>query len=275
MKLTDFLQDVGRPIAFYPSLRKITGSTNATIFLCQLIYWKGKESDPDGWIYKTSEEMEKETGLSYDEQKTARTKLKEAGLIDEHYARLDHQMRFKLNENAIDSAWDKPVPESRNPMFGKADSPYSLNSNTENTTENNKDSEIRQTNTEQPPYGTAYNRGEQERPDKIKEYLGMMNFVGAKIEVKVDATLSYLAETLTRNTHTKEWREFAKYIVKMQKDKGWNVEVFTKWLMGQKGYDPQYWSVKKMTEFYPQAFEATQPKQEVNTHTDEKGLPLT
>jgi hypothetical protein len=51
MKLTDFLQDVGRPVAFYPSLRRITGSTTATLFLCQLIYWKGKEADKEGWIY--------------------------------------------------------------------------------------------------------------------------------------------------------------------------------------------------------------------------------
>ena len=70
MKLTDFLSGVGRPVAYYPSLRRITGSTNATIFLCQLIYWKGKEADPNGWLYKESDEIEVETGLSYGEQKT-------------------------------------------------------------------------------------------------------------------------------------------------------------------------------------------------------------
>ena len=72
MKLTDFLQDVGRPVAYYPSMRKITGSTNATILLCQLIYWCGKQRDPNGWIYKSVDEVEEEIvsirdlGLSLD-----------------------------------------------------------------------------------------------------------------------------------------------------------------------------------------------------------------
>jgi len=138
MKLTDFIQDAGRPVAFYPSLRRITGSTTATLFLCQLIYWKGKEADADGWIYKTSEEMEAETGLSYNEQKTARANLKDAGLIEEHYARLDHKLKFRLNFDTINEKWgnaDTDNGESGNPSFGNDTSPNSLNES-ENTTEN-------------------------------------------------------------------------------------------------------------------------------------------
>jgi len=141
MKLTDFIQDVGRPATYYPSLRKITGSTNATLFLCQLIYWRGKEADPNGWVYKTAEDMETETGLSYDEQKTARAKLKEAGLLDEHYARLDHQMKYRVNLEAVNEKWGEtkqPVRESGITALGKATLPDSLNeseSTTENTTE--------------------------------------------------------------------------------------------------------------------------------------------
>lgn len=139
MKLTDFLEDIGRPIAYYPSMRKITGSTNATVLLCQFIYWRGKEADPNGWLLKTSEEIEGETGLSYDEQKTARKQLKDAGFLEEHYARLDHQMKFRLDLDAINEAWapwQKPVPEHGNATMGKVASGDSLNSNTETTTEN-------------------------------------------------------------------------------------------------------------------------------------------
>lgn len=113
---------------------------------------------------------------------------------------------------------------------------------------------------------TAYNRGEQERPDKMAEYAKLMNAPGLKTEIRIDSILSYLAETLRRNTHTKEWREFAKYIVNAQKTNGWQVETFVKWLLSQKGYDPQYWSVKKMTEFYPQAF--------ISENTNSKEKPL-
>ena len=72
MKLSQFLTDVGRPVAYHPKLKKITGSTTATILLCQFIYWRGKESNKDGWLYKDSDEIEEETGLTYNEQKTAR-----------------------------------------------------------------------------------------------------------------------------------------------------------------------------------------------------------
>lgn len=139
MKLTEIITDVGRPVAFYPGLRKITGSTTATLFLCQLIYWNGKQADPNGWIYKTSDEIEEETGLSYDEQVTARKQLVKLGFIEEQYKRLDHKMTFRIMANAIDEEWrnlDNGIPESRNTALGKAESPQSLNSITETTAEN-------------------------------------------------------------------------------------------------------------------------------------------
>lgn len=244
MKLTDFLQNTGRPIAYYPSLRKITGSTTATILLCQFIYWRGKESDPNGWLYKESSEIEEETGLSYDEQKTARKKLIENGLIQEHYARLDHQMRFLVNLEEINRKWSEvEIPEQGNASFGKAELGDSLNSNTESTTENGFDSKH-----------TAYNRGEQERPDLVDAYLNMARFSGAKTQERIDAILSYLGVSFVKNTSTKEWKEFAKYILSEQKDKGWDVEVFVKWLKSKPDYKPDFWSVRRMMEFYPQAF---------------------
>jgi len=138
MKLTDFLENIGRPIAYYPSLRIITGSTPATILLCQFIYWRGKESDPNGWLYKSLDDIEDETGLSHNEQKTAREKLKKAGLLQEHYARIDHQLWFRVDLDRLNQEWGKlksDFPESGNPAFGKATFPFSLNSNTETTQE--------------------------------------------------------------------------------------------------------------------------------------------
>lgn len=138
MKLTDFLQDVGRPVAYYPALRRVTGSTNATIMLCQFIYWRGKEADSDGWLYKTSDEIEEETGLSYGEQKTARRDLVSAGILEEHYARLDHQMRFKLNLYILNTKWglqETFIPESGKPQLGNEENNHSLSSITEITSE--------------------------------------------------------------------------------------------------------------------------------------------
>ncbi len=161
MKLTDFITDIGRPVAFYPGLRKITQSTTATLFLCQLIYWMGKGADPDGYIYKSSEEIEEETGLTYDEQRTARKKLVQLGFIEEHYARLEHQIRFRVIANAVNTSWASwqcpdgegynptmanaintswpswqcPDGEGHNPTMANAILPNSLNGTTETTTE--------------------------------------------------------------------------------------------------------------------------------------------
>jgi len=257
MKLTDFLQDVGRPVAYYPSLRKITGSTNATILLCQFIYWRGKESDPNGWLYKTAEDIEQETGLSYGEQKTARRDLIAAGLLEEHYARLDHQMRFRLLLEAINEKWgtsETSIPESGKPQFGNDAKPLSLNES-EITAENTTADDFSTKN-------TAYRRGEQEAPDKVAAMLEMANFPGAKIQARIDSILSYLGAALQRNTETKDWKEFAKYVDSEKQTKGWDVKVFVDWMKKQKGYDPAYWSCRRMREFYPMAFIQDEPKQD-------------
>jgi hypothetical protein len=55
----------------------------AGIFIRQLVYWAGKEHDPEGWIYKTQREMEEETGLSRHHQEKARNILLSQGVLME------------------------------------------------------------------------------------------------------------------------------------------------------------------------------------------------
>jgi hypothetical protein len=138
MKPSEILIDIGRPVAYYPGLRRIAGSATATIFLCQFLYWTGKEKGGDGWIYKTSDEIEEETALSYEEQKTARRRLVENGLLKETNARLEHKMYFRIDLDRLDLLWrngEPPVPEQGNATLGNKEMPCSYNSNTENTTE--------------------------------------------------------------------------------------------------------------------------------------------
>lgn len=123
MKLSEVLLEIGRPIAYYPKLRPVTGSTNATIFFCQFMYWAGKGSDPDGWIYKTSDEITDETGLSYEEQKTARKHLKEKFLMEEKYHRIEHQMYFRPNLKQLDEVWAAHSGTSPIPQRGNATMP--------------------------------------------------------------------------------------------------------------------------------------------------------
>jgi len=147
MKLSDFLSDVGRSVAFYPSLVKALGDRNEAIFICQMAYWRGKGENKEGWIYKTSEEIEDETSLTYKEQTNVREGLKKKKLLQEKYARTEHKMYFKVEWNEINSIWeqftDGKVPhltDGNMPLDQREDGTLpmvsSLNSNTETTQKN-------------------------------------------------------------------------------------------------------------------------------------------
>lgn len=144
MNLTDILSDVGRPVAYY-KLRKITGSVTATIMLCQLFYWKNKEKDSEGWIYKTQKEMEEETDLTRWEQDGARKQLKARKLISEKKSGIPAKLHYKLNIENINKAWNEQTSLRKNHISVCGNS---LNSNEENhqtITENT--TEITQENT--------------------------------------------------------------------------------------------------------------------------------
>ena len=111
MRFADVLSDVGRPVAYYPKLRQITGSVTATLFLCQLAYWHGKGKRTDGWIWKTKAEMQKETGLSRREQDTARKALKKRGFIEESKRGIPARLHYRLKLDAIEQAWKEVLAQ--------------------------------------------------------------------------------------------------------------------------------------------------------------------
>ena len=75
MKPSEMLRVAGKPIAYYPELAKPLGGVNASILFSHFFYWHDKTRHELG-IYRTAEEIEIETGLSVQEQRTARNKLK-------------------------------------------------------------------------------------------------------------------------------------------------------------------------------------------------------
>jgi hypothetical protein len=119
MRASEALLDFGRPVSFYPGLVKRLGGVTATLFFCQIFYWTGKNSDPLG-IFKTAEEISRETGLTYEEQVTARKKLKSRGVLIETEKRLDHRMYYRLDLDAFD---DLQIPETGNAQSGDSGMP--------------------------------------------------------------------------------------------------------------------------------------------------------
>lgn len=109
MRPSDLVRDFGQPVAYYPGLVKHFGSVNAAVLFCQFFYWTGKEVSELG-IYKTTEEIEQETGLSYEEQLTARKKLKRRGVLKETNKRLEHRIYYRIDTDVLDMLLSQ-VPE--------------------------------------------------------------------------------------------------------------------------------------------------------------------
>jgi hypothetical protein len=70
-----------RIVGYSPDLARIVGGATIGLFLSQLLFLSDKGHNPDGWVYKSEQEMGRETGLTKREQQTARRKLLALGVI--------------------------------------------------------------------------------------------------------------------------------------------------------------------------------------------------
>ncbi len=101
MKPSELLRIIGKPIAYYPQLAKPLGGVNASLLFGHFFYWNDKGRSELG-VYRTADEIEVETGLSRDEQRTARRKLRERGVLIETEKRIEHRIYYKLDLDRFD-----------------------------------------------------------------------------------------------------------------------------------------------------------------------------
>jgi hypothetical protein len=85
----------GRTVAHFPTLGKIYGA-NAALLLSSLCFWVGKGVDPD-WSYKSADELYDETGLTDNEQVSARARLVKSGVISEARKGRPCRLWYKVN----------------------------------------------------------------------------------------------------------------------------------------------------------------------------------
>jgi hypothetical protein len=78
-KIKDMLPN--RVVGYSPDLARAVGGATIGLFLSQLLFLSDKGANSDGWVYKSEQEMGKETGLTKREQQTARRKLLALGVI--------------------------------------------------------------------------------------------------------------------------------------------------------------------------------------------------
>ena len=91
---------MGKPIAYYPKLAKPLGGVSSAILFSQLFYWQDKATSNLG-VYKTRDELEDETGLSHNEQRTAVKKLCEKGVLIVTEKRLEHKTFYKIDNEKV------------------------------------------------------------------------------------------------------------------------------------------------------------------------------
>ncbi|MBG5973172.1 hypothetical protein [Proteus mirabilis] len=121
MRASDLLLDFGRPVAYFPGLVKRLGSVNAVIFFSQIFYWQDKADSKLG-VYKTSEEIESETGLSYREQLTARKHLVSRGILVETNKRLEHKIYYLIDCEKLDYVMSQAIENAPNAQSATGES---------------------------------------------------------------------------------------------------------------------------------------------------------
>ena len=90
-----------RYVQYYPALAQLTGSIKAALMLGHALYWTRHylqdKPERDGWFWKNGQEWSNATGLSIDEQQSARLILTKAGLLEERTSGFPRRLHFRVN----------------------------------------------------------------------------------------------------------------------------------------------------------------------------------
>lgn len=249
MKLSNYIMDLGRVVAYYPNLKHITGSTTATIFLSQLLYWTSKNldnrfKDKDGWIYKNAGEIEEETGLTYNEQKTAKKELSFLKLIAVERKPLDHTSRYKVLQDNLNDAWEKYVGKESESVVKDVPEEAPL-------------AEVK----EEAP---ARRSDVKKKGDLVDGALFFMKSPAMEKEKLMDEIKNKIATRLHVNPEGRKWDAFISHAYTRQTKFGEPVDKFLDWAVVEK-LNPMYNPPDKLVTLYPQAF--------IKDETDTNFLP--
>lgn len=91
---------VGHSIPFYGRLGRYVGGAKAALFLSCIAACQDECRGAPG-VSKTAAEIEHATGLTSDEQRTARKSLRAAGVLIEAERRLEHKVFYRIDVAAL------------------------------------------------------------------------------------------------------------------------------------------------------------------------------
>ncbi|WP_313383170.1 replication protein [Pantoea sp.] len=128
--MSNLISLLDRPIAYQACFVRFGGVTGA-VLLSQLVYWHNRM---DGsWFYKTQKEIKSETGLSRDEQETARRRLISAGVLEEARRGVPAKLFFRVKADRLEAlllkSEDKPQSSMRESRNQESSEPATKNAN--------------------------------------------------------------------------------------------------------------------------------------------------
>ncbi|MES2464992.1 MAG: DnaA N-terminal domain-containing protein [Armatimonadota bacterium] len=93
----------GQVVAFRVDLALAVGSTTAGLLLSQFWFWTNSPTTEkrDGWFWMTADEISEQTGLSREEQMTARKRLLKLGVLSEDKRGVPMKLWFHVNKPAL------------------------------------------------------------------------------------------------------------------------------------------------------------------------------
>lgn len=273
MRLSTYIRDLGRTIAYHPNLKIVTGSTTASILLCQFIYWMDKTKD--GWIYKTHYEIEDETGLTYYEQKSAREKLVELGIMEEEFKRWDRTNRYRINVDRLNDLWEeahgrKPEVEltKEEPLMEET----KVSASPINLLQAYQDPALH-------PNHPAHRTDAIKKGDLVDAMVDLSKEPGVMRENAKNEIRGKLSTKLHIYIDAKKWDKFIDFVYERETTYKEPVEKFISWLMANNP-NSSFWTPDKLMMQYPQAFaeDKNKPKEDFvekpPEHKEDDSVPM-
>ncbi|MFZ3032235.1 MAG: hypothetical protein WA082_04320 [Candidatus Moraniibacteriota bacterium] len=109
-----------RVVAYTPVIAKATGSVKLTVLWNQIYYWCDKTTDPEGWVYKSQEDLFDETGLTRKAVDTARALGKKLGIMETMVKGTPPTVHYRVDIDRmveLIAAYLKKHPEKKQKAF--------------------------------------------------------------------------------------------------------------------------------------------------------------
>ena len=107
------------PIVFHRAYVPIAGGITAALFLSYAGYaCADLPQDQEGWLTRTQNEWERDTGLTRREQETARRQLRERGLLEERRVGMPAVLWYRVNWARLRDSLER---QSRSQWAGRLD----------------------------------------------------------------------------------------------------------------------------------------------------------